>query len=168
MERIDEPVVRVKIGTVREVMRQSVVVLEPETPAGEAARLLERAGVAGAPVVRGDQVIGVISRSDLLARARDVSPHAQESGPFLRYEQVLDSTELTVEALMTPHVVAARVDWPAIVAALTMQAEGFNRLPVLDANDRLVGIIARDDVIAAVARAARSGGGGLRPTLPPD
>jgi CBS domain-containing protein len=53
------------------------------------------------------------------------------------------------------------------VAALTMQAEGVNRLPVLDANDGLVGILARDDVIAAVARAARSGGG-PRPTLPPD
>jgi CBS domain-containing protein len=144
-----------------------VVVLDPETSAGEAARLLERAGVAGAPVVRGDRLIGVISRSDLLARAREVSPHAQESGPFLRYEQVLDSAELHVEAVMTPQVVAARVDLPVTVAALTMQAEGVNRLPVLDANDRLVGILARDDVIAAVARSARSGGG-PRPTLPPD
>lgn len=166
MEQIEERTDRVVLGHVRDVMRQNVLVLEPETPAGQAARLLERAGVAGAPVVRGDRVIGMISRSDLLARARRASPSAQETGPFLRFERVLDSEGTTVEAVMNHHIVTARADWPVTKAALAMQAEQVNRLPVLDADGRLVGILARDDVIWAVARAVEPPK--HRSAMPPD
>lgn len=130
---------------------------------------LERGGVAGAPVVEGDRVVGIVSRSDLLAKAREASEHAQASGPFLRYDLVLDRRfpEVTVGAIMTPRVVAVRADWPLSLAAVAMEREGVNRLPVLGSDDRLVGIMARDDVIAALGRAARAAGR-LLPQMPAD
>lgn len=136
---------------------------------GEAARTLERAGVAGAPVVKGDRVVGMVGRSDLLAKAREASEHAQESGPFLRYDHVLDRhfPELTVEAIMTPQVVTVQADWPLSVAAMAMEKEGVNRLPVVGPGDRLVGIVARGDMIAALGRAARAAGHRL-PQMRPD
>jgi CBS domain-containing protein len=169
MEGTTERAQRLDVGTVGDAMNRSVITLRPDMALGDAARMLERSGVAGAPVVRGDRVVGMVGRDDLMARARAISPHAQASGPFLRYEHVLDglSPELTVAGVMTPQVITAGVDWPVGRAAATMEETGVNRLPVLDDEGRLVGIIARNDVIGAVARAARMEGS-ARPLLRPD
>jgi len=133
-------------------MRTEVVVLHPETAVGEAARTLERAGVAGAPVVEGDRVVGIVSRSDLLARAG--------RPPSTPGHRALSSatTPCWMGAIMTPQVVTVRADWPLSLAAMAMEQEGVNRLPVLGPDDRLVGIVARDDVIAGLGRAARAAG----------
>ncbi|MBI4260064.1 MAG: CBS domain-containing protein [Actinobacteria bacterium] len=52
--------------TVADVMSADVVFLGEEMGLREAVRLLERRGVKRAPVLRGDRVVGFVSRSDLL------------------------------------------------------------------------------------------------------
>jgi CBS domain-containing protein len=139
------------LGTVAEVMTSDVVAVAPEVSAAEAVMLFERAGVAGGPVVEGEQVVGVVTVRDLVQRGG----RAQATGPFLRPPR--GQPEWTVRDVMTRGVVAARPFWPVIEAALVMDEVRVNRLPVVDEAGRAVGILARDDVLRALARAIRGG-----------
>lgn len=66
-------------ATVAEVMTADVQVLAPQTDLYDAARLMAATGVRSAPVVEGDRVLGVLSRSDLLrALARTDADIEQE------------------------------------------------------------------------------------------
>jgi CBS domain-containing protein len=130
-------------------MTAQVVTFEPDARASDAALRLSAGGIAGAPVVQAGRVIGVISLRDLLAREGHLAP--QTSGPFLRGERHL--ANLTVADVMTREVVTIHGDEPLIRAIGLMDAEDVNRLPVVDEHDRPVGILARDDVLAAISRA---------------
>ncbi|MBI2238353.1 MAG: CBS domain-containing protein [Actinobacteria bacterium] len=160
-------------GTIGDAMTRNVVALEPKMKANDAALMLGEAGVAGGPVIRKGQVVGVVTLRDLLRREGHTTP--QTTGPFLRGERHL--TDLTVEDVMTKDVVTARADWPLTRAILVMDEAQVNRLPVLDAHGRPVGILAREDVMRAVAGAIRgkvpriphpSVIPGMVPQIPPD
>lgn len=140
-----------RFGTVRDAMTTRVVTLEPGMRANEAALMLTEAGVAGGPVVEKGKVVGVITLRDLLER-EGTTAH-QRTGPFLRGERRL--SHLTVADVMTKDVLTTRTDWPLARAITAMEEAGVNRLPVVDHEGRPVGIIARDDVLRAVARALR-------------
>ena len=142
----------VAFGRVREATTAQVLTFEPETRASDAALRLAAEGVAGAPVLDGGRVVGVISLRDLLAREGHLA--TPTSGPFLRGERHL--ANLTVADVMTREVVTVGEDQPLIRAVELMDAEEVNRLPVVDEHGRTVGILARDDVIAAIARAVRA------------
>jgi CBS domain-containing protein len=140
------------LGTVGTAMTTGVLVLDSHTPADVAARRMEDSGVSGAPVVDEGRVVGVVTLADLLARAGAKRP-IMTSGPFLRVEGAL--ADLKVDEAMTAQVVTANPDWPLARAVSMMEEAGVNRLPVVDVEGRLVGILARDDVIRAIARSAR-------------
>ncbi|HZC98871.1 MAG TPA: CBS domain-containing protein [Actinomycetes bacterium] len=142
------------LGTVGQAMTTPVLVLDADTPADVAARRLERSGVSGAPVLDRGRVVGVITLADLLARPMPGLPVPQISGPFLRHEHLLAS--LQVWQLMTVEPIVVAADQPLLDAALLMDQHQVNRLPVVDEQGRPVGIIARDDVIRALARHARA------------
>ena len=154
------------LGTVGDAMTTDVVTLRPDVPVADALMLLERAGVAGGPVIEHEQVIGVVTTRDLVQRGG----HAQTTGPFLRPPR--GQTEWCVRDVMTRGVVIARQEWPLLDAIDVMDQARVNRLPVVDAAGRPVGILARDDVIRALARVARAGERepliDFRPLLPPD
>lgn len=138
-------------GVVGEAMTARVVTLEPGMRASDAALRLSAEGVAGAPVLEGGRVVGVVSLSDLLTREGHLAP--QTSGPFLRGERHL--ANLTVAEVMTREVVTVHHREALLRAVELMDAEGVNRLPVVDDRDHVVGILARDDVLCAIARAVR-------------
>jgi CBS domain-containing protein len=141
------------LGTVGEAMTSRVVALAADLPADVAVRRLEHAGVSGAPVVKAGRVVGVVTVRDLLAPAAVASP-AVTSGPFLRHEQLV--ARYRVEDLMTTELVVAGADWPLARAGMAMDEAGINRLPVVDAAGRPVGILTRDDLISALARRLRA------------
>ena len=145
-------------------MTASVMALESGTPADVAARRMEDKGVSGAPVVKEGRVVGLVTLADLLARAGAKRP-IMTSGPFLRVEGALAG--LKVEEAMTAQVVTAGPDWPLVRAVAAMEETGVNRLPVVDADGQLVGILARDDVIRAIARRV-SRESATHPRLGPD
>lgn len=135
-------------GSVRQAMTSRFLAFEPRTRASDAALQLGAQGVAGAPVLEGGRVVGMLSLSDMLAREGHLAP--QTSGPFLRGERHL--ANLTVADVMTRDVVTVDADAPLVRAAGLMDAAGVNRLPVLDEAGTPVGILARDDVIHALAQ----------------
>ncbi len=140
-----------RFGTVRDAMTSRMLTFEPGLRANEAAMRLAEEGVAGAPVLEDGRIVGVLTLRDLLER--EGGPATQTHGPFLRGERRL--VNLTVADVMTRDVVVASADWPLTRAIEAMDEAEVNRLPVADEQGRAVGIIARDDVIRAIARALR-------------
>ncbi|MFB3739879.1 MAG: HPP family protein [Candidatus Velamenicoccus archaeovorus] len=147
LELLDE-----QLSTVGAAMTVNVLELAPTLLASEAVRILTEAGIAGAPVVEDGRVVGIITLRDLLDREGHGAAQVM-TGPFLRADRQLGP--LRVADVMTRDVFTAREDWPLSRAILLMDDAGVNRLPVVDREDRPIGILARDDVLRAVAMALR-------------
>ena len=150
----DCPALERLLGTVSEAMTPPVLALDADTPADQAARQLQQHGVSAAPVLHHGRVVGVVTPSDLLARPLPGLPAGQLGGPFPRHERLLASLRVWQFMHAGPVVVAA--GQPLVEAARLLEEHRVQVLPVVDSHGRPVGIIARDDVIHALTRHART------------
>jgi CBS domain-containing protein len=162
---------------VSEVMTRLVVTTTPNARLEEAARLLRENHVSGLPVVSPPhRVVGLLSERDIvraLHRATGVaSPRGLldlllESAPS-QGESVLKVCRQQlkngrVADAMTKRVVSIDPDAPLSEAARRMREHGFKRLPVVDADGKLVGILSRADIVQAVSGELRGRRGALHP-----
>ncbi|MER5599733.1 CBS domain-containing protein [Streptomyces sp. NPDC002265] len=147
-----------KVGS---VMTTDVVRAEYGTPFKEVARLLETHRVSGLPVVdEDDRVIGVLSETDLMMRqATACEPYEPkhrtrlaELTPGAR-RRAAKGRARTAGQLMTAPPVTVHADDSIVQAARTMAQKHVERLPVLDEEDRLVGIVTRRDLLQVFLRA---------------
>lgn len=143
---------------VEDIMTRVVVTLAPNDTVHDAAQRLAHNRISGAPVVEEGRVVGMISESDLV---HSLMPPA----PVDRGVSILDSLELIgrtrphgiehgqkVGEVMTPIVVQIPARASIWKAASVMERRGVKRLPVVDADDYLVGIISRADLVKSMAR----------------
>jgi CBS domain-containing protein len=115
---------------ISEVMTQNVETVGPDQTAREAASFMLRAEAGSIPVCEGERVIGMITDRDIAIRGV-----AEGRGP-----------DTLVRDLMTDHVICAREDDLVEDVARRMSDEQIRRLPVLDADERLVGIVSIGDL----------------------
>jgi len=145
--------------TVAEFMTREVVTVRPETPMREVVVDLVTKRFRSVPVVDDDRrVVGIITNGDLVRRG----------GLPLRLEllKTFDTPELHqhLEAMAAPHVQAQEVmtrdvatvpvDMDVRHAADLMLQRRLKRLPVVDAQGRLVGILSRVDLLRSVMQSA--------------
>lgn len=143
---------------VRDVMTSPVYSVTTDTPLKDVARLLIERRISGAPVVdAAGAVVGVVSEEDFLARQADAEPTrhrplswAWMGGPDQRAIAKLHAT--TAGEAMTSPAITIGADRPLSEAAGVMSRSDINRLPVVDDDGRLIGIISRADVVGAFAR----------------
>lgn len=142
-----------------------------ETSLDEALELLVSHNVTGLPVVDAeDRVVGVVSDYDMLAlegiaEAQDAGtgmfPEVELSwATFNQVHRIIDKTAgKTVGDVMTEDPVVVRAETNVAAAAKILLEQRMRRLPVVDAEGRLLGIFTRGDVLRSVyrARAARKG-----------
>lgn len=139
---------------VTDLMTTDVVTATPETQLKRAARMLAERGVSGLPVVDvSHRVLGVLSEADVLAKEVDGRRQGNALLRFLEGPPVDDRFDaLTVgEAMSAPAIVIAP-DRPVTEAAAVLLAEGINRLPVVDDDGKLIGLLTRADLVRAFAR----------------
>ncbi|MER6185891.1 CBS domain-containing protein [Streptomyces sp. NPDC001652] len=141
-----------KVGS---VMTTEVVRATYGTPFKEVARLLGDHRISGLPVVDEDEkVIGVISETDLLLRQAE-TPDPYEPRKHFRLptltragrRRVAKVTARTAGQLMSQPPVTVAADDTIVEAARTMARHRIERLPVLDEEQRLVGIVTRRDLL---------------------
>jgi CBS domain-containing protein len=106
-----------------------VVSVSPRDSVDEAARLLTFHDVSGLPVCEGARVVGVLSEADLIGK----------SGTTVG--EVMTAPAVTISETTSLEKVAEQ---------LTQQR--IRRLPVVDANGSLVGIVSRHDVLLWASR----------------
>jgi len=138
--------------TVQEIMTTRVIWVKKDATFREMAVALREHRVSAFPVVDDDhKVIGIVSEADMLAKeALDDEPGVL-AGILHRKDQA-KARGVTAGDLMTATVVAVRPDDTVEHAARLMYDRRVKRLPVTDADGRLVGIISRADVLSVFDR----------------
>ena len=139
---------------VADVMNKDVVVVSPRMPLKEVARVLVNHHFSGVPVVDDDgKVLGVVSEADILAKERAPGGATSVFGRALESETWADKHDArdAGHAMTAP---AVTIDPLRSVseAAASMLDRGVNRLPVVDADGKLVGIVTRADLVRAFVR----------------
>jgi len=140
---------------IEDVMSRDVVTVDLSTPLREVAALLAEKRISGLPVVSEGRVVGVVSEADVLAKERG---ETHERGGLLSFlVQDRATAELKLEArtageAMSAPAITIRPDRPLPEAAGVMIDEGVNRLPVVDENGQLLGIVTRADLVKAFVR----------------
>ncbi|MFK0234757.1 CBS domain-containing protein [Streptomyces vinaceus] len=130
---------------VADLMTDEVVSVAPGTAFKDVAKLLAQYDVSGVPVLDDeDRVVGVVSQTDLLAHtvpgSRPADHESTAAGPPSAGE-VMSAPAVTVQAEET-----------AAHAARLMTRRSIERLPVVDVEDRLVGIVTRRDLLRIFLR----------------
>ncbi|MFI7497980.1 CBS domain-containing protein [Streptomyces sp. NPDC049687] len=146
-----------KVGS---VMTTDVVRAAYGTPFKEVARLLATHRISGLPVVdEDDKVIGVLSETDLMMhQATTADPYEPKQRVRLAEltpgakRRAAKGKARTAGRLMTAPAVTVHADDTIVQAARTMARRHVERLPVLDEEDRLVGIVTRRDLLQVFLR----------------
>jgi CBS domain-containing protein/anti-sigma regulatory factor (Ser/Thr protein kinase) len=113
---------------IREVMTGDVHHLEPNLEIEKALEIFRKERFSGAPVVRDNKLVGLISIEDLIRALRE------------------GNLEAKVQDYMTTEVTVVHDYDPVVEALKTFARTKFGRLPVLDRQENLVGIITKGDI----------------------
>jgi CBS domain-containing protein len=115
---------------VSEVMTRDVATVSPDQPVREAASFMLSADAGSIPVTEGNRLIGMITDRDIAVRGI-----AKGYGP-----------DTPVRELMTDELIVVRVDEDVEEAANRMSEAQVRRLPVIDQDERLCGIVSLGDL----------------------
>ena len=118
------------MATISDVMTSKVETVSPDHSARDAASFMLSADTGSIPVCENDKVVGMITDRDIAVRGI-----AEGHGP-----------ECSVRDLMTKDVVCARDTDDVQAVAQRMSDAQVRRLPVVDADDRLVGMVSLGDL----------------------
>lgn len=154
--------------TVEDAMTPEVVTCAPDEQVSVVVRRLREEDVSGAPVVDGEEVVGVVSEADLLdlLDARQEDANIWLPSPFEAFELPLrafpwrewaekhglvkevleDVGEKPVREVMSKNPRVVSPTTPLDEAAGVMVRTGYNRLPVVR-DGELVGILTRGDAL---------------------
>jgi CBS domain-containing protein len=141
---------------VQDLMTSVVVTVRPETPLKEVATILAQCGISGVPVVdEDDRVVGVVSEGDVLFKELGRSEQKGMFASLRQAQRTGSSPKVEAQTAAQAMTAPARTIEPwrsASVAAARMLEDGVHRLPVVDDESRLVGIVTRADLVRAFVR----------------
>lgn len=133
---------------VSDVMTTEVITIGPETPLKDAAVTMARHRISGLPVIESGELVGIVTESDFVTRLAD-----KDSGlmGILFRREPPELAGLVSDAMSTePHTIEPHQS--VTVAARLMTRHGVKRLPVVDSNGVLVGVVSRADLMSVFAR----------------
>ena len=148
--------------TVADVMTRGVRTLRPDDTVVQAARAMDELNVGVIPICDGDKLVGMVTDRDIVVRGVATDGELRT---------------MKLSTVMSGHVRCAREDDDVDQALGEMAEAQIRRLPVVDGNQRLVGIVTLGDIaakdpdedadvavslgdISSPAEPDRSGGGG--------
>ena len=127
---------------VRDIMTTDVVTVRPDTPHQTVAAMLRQHRVSGFPVTGEDgKVVGVMTETDLVALV---------AGRYHRGHRAAE--QATAGDLMSHPAVTVGPDDPVKTAARLMRKRRLQRLPVVDHDGHVAGIVSRSDVLSVYQR----------------
>ncbi|WP_069365882.1 CBS domain-containing protein [Salisediminibacterium beveridgei] len=142
---------------IKDIMTKEVVTITPDTSVEDTAKLLLKHHFSGVPVVDEDGVLqGVVSEGDIIKRASHIqSPAVLEflggliylDSPTKYMEELKQAMALTIGDLMKTEVVTADPEDSIENIATRMLNKNYKRLPVVDDEGKIIGIISRRDIM---------------------
>ena len=147
---------------VKEIMVREVIAIQEDASVEELSRILVENQISGVPVVdKHGKLVGIATEGDLIVKDADLH--------FPRYFKLLDSIiyleslnkfkknlkkylGTKVSDVMSTEVRTVREDTPVSEAANLMIRNNINRLPVMDDDGKMVGIITRADIVKSMVK----------------
>jgi CBS domain-containing protein len=126
---------------VREVMTPTVLTVKPLTSVSEIARLMRDEDIGAVPVAENDRLVGMVTDRDIVLRA------VAEG----------DGLEKSARDVMSPQILYCREDQDVDEVLRNMGEQQIRRLPVVNRDKRLVGVVSLGD-LSTMAPAAQAGG----------
>jgi CBS domain-containing protein len=151
--------------TVAEVMTSSVVTVTPGTGFQELVAKMAEHHVSGIPVVdEAGRLVGIVSEADLLREGSHDRRRTRALDWFLQpaRTEAARGRGHDAKAIMTTPVVTVRPDQSIWEAIRDLREAGVKRLPVIDQDGRLVGIVSRVDLLSAFIRSDEEIAGEVR------
>jgi CBS domain-containing protein len=141
--------------TARDIMTEKVVTVTRKTAAKEVAEIMARHNVSGVPVLDDTgQLVGIISEKDFMTRMG-----GQPGGSFMHiisgclHNRGCSAAPIRnelAEDIMTSPVITAAEDTPVAEIVNLFAEKKVNRLPVINAEKQLTGIVSRADALQTV------------------
>lgn len=117
---------------VKEAMHRGVEWVSPDTPLAEIAKLMRQHDIGSIPVASNDRLIGMVTDRDIVCNGL-----AQKG---------FNAAKATARDVMTEGIHCCRADDELSDAVRHMEQLKLRRLPVIDGNKRMIGILSLGDV----------------------
>jgi len=119
----------------RNIMSTDVRTISADSSVQDAAKKMDDENVGVLPVCDGDRIIGIVTDRDIIIRSTSAGQ---------------EPSKTSVRDVMSAPVTFGFDDWSLEEAAATMKQNYVRRLPVLDNDRRLVGMVTADDLLIEV------------------
>ncbi len=120
---------------VRDVMMSAINVIDADRTVREACIMMDRLGVGSLLVERGGKLVGIVTERDFVVRVLATG---------------LDHSKTRVGDVMSYPVIAVSPDSPIEEAVALMLSHGFRRLPVVDLDGKLLGMVTLSEAAKAL------------------
>jgi len=145
---------------VRDRMSSEPITITPDTPFQDALKLMHEHRFRRLPVVdKHGKLVGIVSERDLLY----ASPSPATSLSVWELNYLL--SKLEVQEIMTKEVITTTPDTPIENAARLIVDNKIGGLPVVDEDNRVVGVITETDIFKTFVEMFGGGHSGLRLSL---
>jgi CBS domain-containing protein len=152
---------------VKQIMQRSIRTIAPEVTLPELEKAFLKEGVSGFPVVDKGELVGIVSRSDIVrqlflehhAAERTSDFYFDETGfhevPLVTFDQIADRVgerieKLQVKDVMSGGVIKVSPDQPLKMVAQTLADNHVHRVLVTE-EGRLVGLVSSLDLVRLIA-----------------
>jgi CBS domain-containing membrane protein len=138
----------------KEVMTTEVMSISAETTLKGIIQAMASAAVSGLPVVdENTSVIGIVSEKDIflqLGGDKNLSFWDILLGCLDKNSCLMCSIiNITAKEIMSSPAITLKADESTLTAARIFEEQKFNRLPIVDVDNHLVGIVTRSDLLRA-------------------
>jgi CBS domain-containing protein len=122
---------------VKDAMHPGVTWLGPQTRISELARNMRDQDIGSIPIGENDRLVGMVTDRDIAIKA---------------FADGKDPDSMTARDVMSEPILYCRADEDIDDAARLMEIHQVRRLPVIDANKRMVGMLSLGDIAACTNR----------------
>lgn len=132
-------------------MRKQVEHVTTQMKVEDASRLIFGHGINGVPVVAGKKLVGFITERDILSKfLPTMQEYVEDPVHNINFEDMekksLGILSLTTEQVMSKNPIAVKAETPLLKAQSIMSLRKIGRLPVIDKNGNLIGILTKSDI----------------------
>ena len=134
---------------VKDIMTEDVVSIKPQTPVKEVIEILNDKGFSGVPVLGEDkELVGLITEYELINQQEIIKQLVKDPESEELHKRVTELMSFTAEAVMNKEPLTLKFD-DSFEAAMILfhKHHRVNPVPVVDHENRLVGIVSRFDLV---------------------
>ena len=143
---------------VKEIMERNVTHISPEMSVQEALELLQKMQISGLPVIdNNNKLVGMFTEKEVLSAIlpsyiETVGRFVYQDNPKAVKQKIANFRNIEVKKLMRSQVVTIDEDTNLYEVARIMLTQKIRRIPVLNKEKAIVGIVSRGDIMKAILK----------------